>query len=373
MNSRARRHLDIWPGYVDALATLLMVIIFLLMVFVLAQFYLSQALSGRDAALRTLQGQLAELADTLALERDESTKRANELSRLQATLQSTLTERDSLRAALDEANTARATGQTKLDANAAEIARLNADVAALQALKADLEKEATALAGKSKEAEGALIEERKLSESARAQVALLNQQLSALRAQLEALNEQLAGYEKKSAEQQVEIASLGARLNTALASKVQELSRYRSEFFGRLRELLGDQAGIRVVGDRFVFQSEVLFQPGSAAIEPEGRKQLLAVARTLKELMPRIPDTLDWVLQVEGHTDRVPINTAQFPSNWELSAARAISVIRLLSEAGIPLSRLAAAGFGEYHPLDSGNDEAAFRRNRRIELKLTQR
>ena len=369
----SRRQIDIWPGFVDALATLLMVIIFLLMVFVLAQFYLTDALSGRDAALRTLQSQLAQLADELALARDSDAKRAGELSWLQATLDATRTERNTLRRALDEASSAQAADRERHDADAALIQKLTTDIAALQALKAELEKEAMALTGKGRESEAALIEERKLSESARAQLALLNQQIAAFRAQIEALNATLAGYEQKTAAQQVEIASLGERLNAALATKVQELSRYRSEFFGRLRELLGERAGIRIVGDRFVFQSEVLFAPGSAEIGADGRAQLLSVARTLKELMPRIPAELDWVLQVEGHTDRVPISTPYFPSNWELSAARAISVIRLLGEAGIPSTRLAAAGFGEYHPIDAGGDEAALRRNRRIELKLTQR
>jgi chemotaxis protein MotB len=370
---RTRRQLDIWPGFVDALATLLMVIIFLLMVFVLAQFFLNEALSGRDAALRTLQGRLAELADALALERDTGAERASELSRLQATLAATLAEREGLQRALADAQAARSQDQARLAGATGEIARLAADVAALQALKAELEKEAAALAGKAAESGAALIEERRLSESARAQLALLNQQLSALRTQIEALNEALAVSERKAAEQGAEIASLGQRLNAALASKVTELARYRSEFFGRLREVLGDRPGVRIVGDRFVFQSEVLFPQGSASIEPEGRVQLQRVARTLKDVMPRIPGDLDWVLQVEGHTDRLPINTPQFPSNWELSAARAISVIRVLNEAGIPISRLAAAGFAEYHPLEPGTDEAALRRNRRIELKLSQR
>jgi chemotaxis protein MotB len=171
----------------------------------------------------------------------------------------------------------------------------------------------------------------------------------------------------------VEIAALGQRLNAALASRVQELARYRSEFFGRLREALGDQPDIRIVGDRFVFQSEVLFETGSAELEAEGQAQLRRVADVLKDVARRIPPDIDWILQVEGHSDRIPIATPLYPSNWELSSARAMSVVRLLIEQGIPAAKLSAAGFGEFHPIGAGNDAAALRRNRRIEIKLTQR
>jgi chemotaxis protein MotB len=209
--------------------------------------------------------------------------------------------------------------------------------------------------------------------AARDQIALLNHQLAALRQQLAGIEAALAASEKKTAEQEVQIAGLGQRLNAALAGRVQELSRYRSEFFGRLREILGNDPGIRIVGDRFVFQSEVLFARGAADLGEDGRLQIVKVAGTLKELAQRIPPDIDWVLQVDGHTDRTPIFTASFPSNWELSIARAMSVVRLLVEAGIPARRLSAAGFAEFQPLDDRDDEIAFRRNRRIELKLTQR
>ncbi len=229
------------------------------------------------------------------------------------------------------------------------------------------------MATKAEASDTALIEERRVSESARAQIALLNQQTAALREQIRQLTATLEVAEDKAREQDVQIVNLGQRLNAALASKVQELQRYRSEFFGRLREVLGDNPDIRIVGDRFVFQSEVLFDSGSAELEEEGRPQLLQVSDTLKKIIEKIPDDIDWVLRVDGHTDSRPIDTVLYPSNWELSAARAISVVQLLIDSGIPPDHLVAAGFGEFHPLDDRNTQEALRRNRRIELKLTQR
>jgi chemotaxis protein MotB len=328
---RQQRAINIWPGFVDALATLLIVIIFVLLVFVLAQFFLSEALTGRDAALRQVRQQLAELTEVLALERKEKGDLTDSLARLQSELQATLAERTAL-------------------AEAIGVLRAEADQAA-----------------------AALGDERKLLEGARADVVLLNQQLAALRTQLEQLQKALAVSEQTAAEQQVQITALGQRLNAALAGKVQELARYRSEFFGRMREILGDTSDIRIVGDRFVFSSEVLFATGSAEIGADGRAQLVRVAQALKDVSARIPADIDWILQVEGHTDRLPISTPQFPSNWELSTARAMSVIRLLTENGIPPQRLSAAGYGEFHPLEGGLGREALQRNRRIELKLTQR
>jgi chemotaxis protein MotB len=328
---RPRRPLDIWPGFVDALASLLLVIIFVLLVFALGQFFLSESLSGRDVALRALQGRLSELADVLALERKEKSALAAEVGRLSTELQSSLT------------------------------------------LRQQLQEQVGALDARAQQAEAGLSEERKISEAARAELALLNQHLAATREQLQQLAAALEASEKKAEEQQVQITALGQRLNAALAGKVQELARFRSEFFGRLRQALGDNPEIRIEGDRFVFPSEVLFAAGSAELEPAGRQQVTRVADTLKEIAKKIPPDVEWILQVDGHTDRTPISTPEYPSNWELSQARAMSVLRLLREAGIPANRLAAAGYAEYKPLDAGDSEAAYRRNRRIELKLTQR
>lgn len=356
---RKERQTNTWPGFVDALAALLMVLIFLLLVFVVAQFILSHALSGRDQELQTQSSQLAELANLLALERSSNTDLRASLSQLSDELQASIKARDSLGGALRLA-------EDKIDS-------LVGDVAALEALKAELESEISKLGTQSEENEKALIAERELSESNRAKLALANKQLSAIRDQLAAIKDVLEITERKNEEANVQIQSLGKRLNAALATKVQELARYRSEFFGRLREVLGDSRDIRIVGDRFVFQSEVLFQSGQADLEPGGQKQLAELAKTLLELSEKIPDDIDWVLRVDGHTDTVPIFNERFRSNWELSSGRAISVVKYLIKAGVPPEHLVAAGFGEYQPIDQNKDEIARRRNRRIELKLTQR
>jgi len=384
---RSRRTTTIWPGFVDALATLLLVVIFLLLMFVLAQFFLNEALSGRDAALDRLRGQVNELAELLALERKASQDLTVNVAQLSAELQTSVRARDdlgaTLRALTGRAETAEsraaelaetlAAANETIETQVSRLAALTNDIAALQALKEELEREAAALVRKSEKTESALIEERKVSESTRAQVALLNQQMAALREQIRELTTALAVSEKLAEEQGVQIETLGKRLNAALAGKVQKLSRYRSEFFGRLREVLGDHPGIRVVGDRFVFQSEVLFESGSAELGDAGKEQLGHLAQTLLDIAGRIPSEVNWILRVDGHTDRVPINNWRYPSNWELSSARAISVVKFLTDNGIPSDRLAAAGFGEFQPLDARDDEIAFRRNRRIEIKLTQR
>lgn len=406
--ARSRRSTNIWPGFVDALATLLLVLIFLLMIFVVAQFFLGQALSGRDEALLRLENQVGELAELLSLERKSNTDLRLNVTQLSQELQASVAAKDDLLAVV-QAMTLRAESaehkvsglaaqldgaenkasglaaqlaaafktidadRAKIEAQVSELAMLTQQVAALKALREDLEKEVSAMANKAEEAESGLIEERRVSESARAQIALLNQQMSALRQQLQQLTAALDASEKLADEQKVQITSLGTRLNAALASKVQELSRYRSEFFGRLREVLGNTPGVRVVGDRFVFQSEVLFATGSAEIAAKGQDQLARLAETLIEISGRIPDDVSWILRIDGHTDKVPIKTPQYPSNWELSTARAISVVRFLMEQGVPAERLAATGFGEFQPLDARDDEIAYRRNRRIELKLTER
>ncbi len=390
----SHRSLNIWPGFVDALATLLMVIIFLLMIFVLAQFYLSDAISGRDSALKKLQNQVGELADLLALERKSSKSLRLNISQLSQELQSSVYVRDTLsdnlqsmvlRAEsaeemaktiglkLSDALKIVETDKETIKLKVQELAKLHQDVAALTALREELEKNVSGLSGKLDKSKTAVIEERKISDSAKAQVALLNKQMATLRNQLSQLEATLTTNERLAKEQNVKITSLGKRLNAALAGKVQELSRYRSEFFGRLRKVLGQQRGVRVVGDRFVFQSEVLFGSASTEIELEGQKQLTQLAQTLIDIAKKIPKDIDWILRIDGHTDKIPIRTSRYASNWELSSARAISVVKLLIKQGIEPNRLAATGFGEFQPLDQRKDEIAFRRNRRIELKLTQR
>jgi chemotaxis protein MotB len=228
--------------------------------------------------------------------------------------------------------------------------------------------------GKVNELSGQLDSEKRLTARALAQVEVLNQQIAALRRQLSALEEALDATEKKDKDSQARIADLGQRLNVALAQRVQELSRYRSDFFGRLRAILGNRPDIRIVGDRFVFQSEVFFDTGKSTLDkPEGRAELDALASALLELEKKIPGEIAWVLRVDGHTDVRPINSPQFKNNWELSAARAISVVQYLVAKGVSPQRLVAAGFGEFQPIDSDKTDEAFNRNRRIELKLTER
>ncbi|MDH5749916.1 MAG: peptidoglycan -binding protein [Rhodospirillales bacterium] len=394
LTRRAKRSANIWPGFVDALVSLLMVIMFLLMVFVLAQFFLGEAISGRDQALEKLQSQIGELGELLALERGANKDLRVNVAQLSQQLQASVTDRDDLNATIESLTASVVSSQEKADklskglADAlktisvdketieiqlGKLAALTQDVAALQALKEELEKNLAKVEEEAETKDKALIQELKISESARAQVALLNKQMAAIREQISQLSTALEISERQSQEQKAQIVNLGKRLNAALASKVQELSRYRSEFFGRLREVLGKQAGVRIVGDRFVFQSEVLFPSGSAELEPAGQAQLSQLAKSLAELSTKIPGDIDWVMRIDGHTDKVPIATRQFPSNWELSSARAISVVKYLISNGIPANRLVAAGFGEFQPLDARGDEIANRRNRRIELKLTQR
>jgi chemotaxis protein MotB len=336
--SRSRRsgggHDLFWPGYVDVLSTLLMTFVFLLSVFMVAQFYVSQESSGKDTALRRLQRQLAELTNLLNLEKGQGKKSQDELVSLQSML------------ATLKADNERLTGQVGLGGEKdARISALTKDLA----------------------------DKSLLTNEAQAKVDLLNQQLLQLRRQMAALQEAINAYDVKDKDSQLRIADLGARLNTLLAKQVQELQRYRSDFFGRLRELLRDRKDIRVVGDRFVFQSDVLFPSGQATMSPEGLAAIDQLAATIVELERSIPREIDWALQVDGHTDIRPIASPQFPSNWELSSARATSVVKYLINRGVSPKRLVAAGYGEFQPLEEGTSDDTLRRNRRIELKLTNR
>lgn len=483
---RSRRNVtNYWPGFVDAFAALLIVVIFLVMVFVLAQFFLSEALSGRDQALSRLDREINELTSMLDLERSANSDLRLTVTQLSAELQNSLGEREvfeatlaqlrgereaalseqealgirlaaierdmesaqlaaeianaenlSVRAELEDAFKVIDADKEKITLQLAQLDSLTRDIAVLSDVRAQLEvrvaelaqgldvsreelevalaqitdldadllalrdrsqelqaqlsteQERTALAQREIEdrdinlrellvraetAELSFLEQTTISQEAQQRAALLNQQLGQLRLQIAALNEALEASEARNADQEVVIADLGSRLNQALATKVQELARYRSEFFGRLRELLGDREDVRIVGDRFVFQSEVLFNTGESALEDAGKLQLLRLSNALQEIALEIPGDIDWVIRVDGHTDVRPINTPRFPSNWELSAARAISVVQYLVQQGIGQNRLVAAGFGEHHPLDVGRTEDAFRKNRRIEFKLTER
>ena len=339
--ARGRRDsgMNYWPGFVDALSTLVLSIIFLLTVFMVAQFFLSQQITGKDTALARLTAQISRLSELLSLERTGKTSLEAEIAQLRASLSAVEGERDRIRGAAQGV-------QSSNDAGKAEVGKLNSQI--------DLEKAATARAV--------------------AQIEILNQQISALRRQIAALESALDVSEKKEKNSQLHIADLGQRLNVALAQRVQELSRYRSDFFGKLRDILGNRPDIRIVGDRFVFQSEVFFNSGQSVLRPEGRAELDKLATALLDLEKQIPSEINWVLRVDGHTDTRPLSgTTQFKTNWDLSAARAISVVQYLISKGVPPQRLVAAGFGEFQPIDPGTTEEAHSRNRRIELKLTER
>jgi chemotaxis protein MotB len=433
MAARTRRNgsngLEAWPGYVDALSTLLMVIIFVLLVFVLAQAFLSTALSGRSHELDQARQHLTELADALSLERGKSTELQQSVSQLGVELTNRTAERERLTGRLNDANLAveaanaaaarlqaqlgetsqradTATAQLAdaqrqldemhkqiaaldktvaidketLEAKLSDLAKLSDQTRALAALRDELEQKAQDTAARAmteeqrrQAVELQLSDEKKLGDSARAQIALLNQQIDQLKYQLSAIASSLELTQEQNKEKDVKIANLGQRLNAALAEKVEELQQYRSEFFGRLRSVLANRPDITVVGDRFVFQSEVLFPVGSADLTQAGTAQMTALAVTIKDIAQEIPKDVNWVLRVDGHTDPQPVKNGAFASNWELSAARAITVVKLLIADGVPAEHLAATGFGQYQPFGPGDTPDAYAKDRRIELRLTDR
>jgi chemotaxis protein MotB len=330
--------MNYWPGFVDALSTLVLGIIFLLTVFVVVQFYLQQEVQGKDTALQQLNAQIAQLTNLLSLEKTGKSNLQDQLAQLRATLATTEVDRDKYKGLANSEGLGAASAQGKIGALS-----------------------------------GALDSQKKISANALAQVEILNQQIGALRRQLAALEAALDASEAKNKEASSHIADLGQRLNLALAERVKELSRYRSDFFGKLREILGNRPDIRVVGDRFVLQSEVFFDTGKAELKPEGQSELDKVAGALLTIEKQIPADIPWVLRVDGHTDKRPVTGGQFKSNWELSTARALSVVQYLISKGVPPQRLVAAGFGEFDPIDTADTPEAYRKNRRIELKLTER
>jgi chemotaxis protein MotB len=419
---RSRRIIDIWPGYVDALAALLILVIFVLLLFTFAQFLLSQLLESQETELDVMYQRVVELTDLLGLEQtriQELEQRAQRLDNRVLTLSG---ENQALSARVETLTTQTEADQAQIAQQLLSIASYQEDIDALRQLRDRLEAEVGILAGalernvddlgaardRSKalaaqladqqertllaqqtiaendiriqalsalvtEREAALAQERQLSADARAELLLVNQQLDHLQTQLDEISRALAAAEAANQAKDAEIEDLGQRLNVALAREVNRLEQYRSDFFGRLREVLGENAAVRIVGDRFLLPSELLFDSGSAVLGTPGQQELTKLATTLKALAARIPPDLDWILRVDGHTDRVPINTASFPSNWELSTARAVSVVRFLISQGIPAGRLSAAGFGEFHPIDPADTPEAYQKNRRIELKLTSR
>jgi chemotaxis protein MotB len=336
---RSESGMNYWPGFVDALSTLILSIIFILTVFVVVQFVLQQEISGKDTALQRLNAQIAQLTELLSMETANKGDLEQQMAQLRASLATAESDRDRYRGIAEGSGAGLAAAQGKASNLATEL-------------------------------EG----EKKISARALAQVEILNQQIAAFRRQLAALESALDASEKKDKEAQAQIANLGQRLNLALAQRVEELKSYRSDFFGRLRQIIGNRPDIRIVGDRFVLQSELLFDVGKADLKPDALPEIDKIAAAMSEIGAKIPADIPWVLRVDGHTDIRPISGAgQFKSNWDLSAARAIAVVRYLATKGIAPQHLLAAGFGEFQPLDPGTSEEAYRRNRRIEFKLTER
>ncbi len=457
LRRRGSNGLEAWPGYVDALSTLVMIVIFVLLVFVMGQAFLSVALSGRSKALDQVNRQLSELSDMLSLERGRTSELttsvaqlnrdlqgsnaardtlARQLAALQAQAAQAASDRDALKserdrvaAQLSEADARAAQLQTRLDATtakseavSAEAAKVGTDLAdarrqlaemqkqlaeadrtvqtdkatiearlsdlaklaeqarALAALRDQLEHQAqdAAVRATTEQQRRAAVEaqlgdEKKLGDSARAQIALLTQQVEQLRAQLAGVARALDLAQSTAHDKDVQIANLGQKLNVALAAKVEELQRYRSEFFGKLREVLANRPGVQIVGDRFVFQSEVLFPVGSAEITSAGADQIREIAHTIRDIAKEIPPGVNWILRVDGHADKQPVTRGNFNSNWELSAGRAITVVKLLILEGVPADHLAATGFADNQPLDTADTPEAYAKNRRIELRLTDR
>lgn len=461
---RQQNGLDAWPGYVDALSTLLMVTIFVLLVFVLAQGLLSVSLSGKDKALERLHQQIAQLTDMLSLEKGRATDLQNNVASLAHDLGDATAARDSLarqlasaqaqiandaaavasltaqrdqmsaqladarlqahsatsrlndmqsqlgqqttvvasaQSQLDTLQSKLADSQKKLAADEAQLAQAteaaataSATAASAKTQIASLETQLTAMEARAKTAElklasaenalttqtalanstqAALTQQTQKADAADAQIAELSQQMAQLRAQLQAISAALALQEAQGRDKDAQIADLGRKLNLALAAKVQELQRYRSDFFGKLREILKNQPNIKIVGDRFVFQSDVLFASGSAQLTPEGQSQIDGISTAIKSIMKEIPPNLSWMLRVDGHADSQPVIGGPFQNNWQLSAARAISVVQLLILDGVPASHLAATAFGDTQPIDPAQTAEAYAKNRRIEFRLTDR
>ncbi|MDV3504316.1 peptidoglycan -binding protein [Marinobacter sp. M-5] len=342
---RSRSTVNVWPGYVDALSALLMLIIFMLLIYVVSQLYLSQTLSDRNLELAKLNDRLNDISRLLGLEEERSTVLASQLDASLERNQQLQGRFDSVRNQLMQ-TTAEKKGQEE------QLAALNETIAAR---------------------DQALDEKDELSASQQAMILRLSNQIAALENQLRQIAAALELQEQQTAAKEAELKDISRRLNTLLAERVNELQQYQSEFFARLRRILAENENIRVVGDRFLLPSELLFASGSADLGAEGQRELDKLAGVLLDVVERIPDDIDWILRIDGHTDRVPINTPRFPSNWELSTARAVAVVRYLAEQGVPERRMVAAGFGEFFPVADGTSADALQQNRRIELKLTDR
>lgn len=423
MISRSRRTpnpITAWPGFVDVLSALLMVVIFVLMIFTVAQFMLSETLHGQQNELEELHVQLSELAELLGLEKENSSQLTAQVARLSDTIAGLSEDKEMLISQITDYSARSEKDEEQIKEQMLTMVSLNEDIQALTRIKDELEHrvatlaltladrdvqismlrdrskalteqlatqiDTTVLAQKTIDEQDiriqalsvvlesqkeAVAQEKELTATARAEITLLSNQITRLKNQLTTINNALALAKTRSQAKDERIVDLGKQLNIALARKVNELEKYRSEFFGQLSRIIGDNPAVKIEGDRFVIQAGLLFESGSALLGDQGRTHLTTLADTLLDIARKIPSEISWILRIDGHTDRVPINNAAFPSNWELSAARALSVVRFLGQKGVPEQRMAAAGFGEYHPIDKANTPEAYQKNRRIEIKLT--
>ena len=373
--NRTRRSADIWPGFVDAISTLLLVLIFLLTIFVSSEFLLSKLLSNKDDALEGLNMQIYQLSELLSLEKKENKDLTSTMSKLNEKLNNSSITSDLLSMEFSDLKNKNIELNRLLNSLKDNTNQIKEENKNLDLKNTNLESELKNLLSTLRATHVNLIKaekEVKLSEAAKNQVTILNMQIAELREQLNIIQNLLDINLEEIKQKDIHIVELGKKLNTALAVKVGELTQYKSEFFGRLRSILGNRDDIQIVGDRFIFQSEVLFASGSAEVGIEGVIQLTKLSKILLDITKNIPKDIQWVLQIQGHTDQNPINTLLYPSNWELSAARAISVGKVLISSGVSSDKISVAGFAEFQPLELGQDPSSYRKNRRIEIKLTQ-
>ncbi|MFP3976536.1 peptidoglycan -binding protein [Marinobacter sp. KMM 10035] len=342
---RSRSTTNVWPGYVDALSALLMLVIFMLLIYVVSQLFLSQTLSDRNSELARLNQRLNEISQLLGLEQSKTNALEQQILTAQSNFSASQAENQDLQDRLAAARNRLMQQTADAEARAERLANMNQ----------------------------ALDDKDELSVSQQNMILQLSNQIASLQNQLRQITAALKLQKEMAADKEGELENVSRRLNTLLAERVNELEQYQSEFFSRLRNILAANENIRVVGDRFLLPSELLFASGSANLGADGKRELDKLAEVLLDVVKTIPKDLDWILRIDGHTDLIPINTPQFPSNWELSTARAVAVVRYLANQGVPQNRMVAAGFGEFFPVAKGTAPEALQKNRRIEIKLTDR
>ena len=374
LNKIRRRHVDYtWPGFVDALSSLLMVIIFVLMIFVLSQFFLSQKMNGQDEALVKLKTNLIELSELLSIERNVTIELTSSLTIFENKI-------NIIQSKLEQEKIKNDNNKEKLQQNEKTIRLSKFKISELEEIlnkkiEEVLNSKNTILSLENN------LQKRKSeveikTDTLKANKEEINKLTAAsiqLRNKLSQIQTLLTAYKAKDKKDNVKTLNIGKDLNSALARRVEELQKFKSEFFGRVKELIKDRPEIRIVGDRFVFQSEVLFSIGSVEIGPKGQLEMINLASTLVEIEKSLPTDIDWILQIEGHTDNLPVKEGQtYKDNWELSTKRALSVLRFLIKQGINPSRLSASGYGSFQPIDINNNANARKKNRRIEMTITQ-